>query len=217
MRYFFHFLAGDARLDDDLGLESAGPSLARIEAIRAAREMIADALRRNEPVPADGVIEITDERGQLITQVSLLEAAFSGGPESRYRRVFHNLPHNYLLLAPDLTIIEANRAYLKATMTSLSAIARRSLFDVFPDNPGDPQADGVRNLSVSLQAVLSEKADNAMPVQRYDIRRPDGSWEMRYWRPTNIPILDDNGEVECIVHHAEDVTPAHAPEATRAD
>jgi hypothetical protein len=126
--------------------------------------MIADALRRNEAVPADGVIEITDERGQLVAQVPLLEAAFDNGPDSRYRRIFDGVPHNYLLLTPDFTIIEANRAYLQATMTSLSAIAQRALFEVFPDNPGDPQADGVRNLSASLQTVLRDKAEHAMPV-----------------------------------------------------
>jgi hypothetical protein len=40
---------------------------------------------------------------------------------------------------------------------------------------------------------------------------------LRYWKPTNIPILDHNGEVEFILHHAEDVTPAYAPVPTRAD
>jgi PAS domain-containing protein len=217
MRYFFHFLAGDTRLDDDLGLENAGSAAAKIEAVRAAREMMADLLRRNEPVPADGVIEITDERGQLIDQVSLPEAAFGVMPETRYRRIFDHVPQNYLLLTPDLTIIEANRAYLQATMTSPGLIARRPLFDVFPDNPGDPEANGVRNLSASLAAVLRDRCEHAMPVQRYDIRRPDGAWEMRYWKPRNVPILNVHGDVEFIVHHVQDVTLAVLRERSRAD
>lgn len=217
MRYFLHFLAGGARLDDDGGLQCAGLPSARAEGVRVAREMVADVLRRNEPVPADGVIEITDERGQLVAQVSLPEAVFGVVPEVRYRHIFNHVPQNYLLLTTDFTIIEANRAYLRATMTSPGLIARRPLFDVFPDNPGDPEATGVRNLSASLNAVLRDRSEHAMPVQRYDIRRPDGTWEMRYWKPKNVPILDAHGEVEFIVHHAKDVTLAVLNEHSRVD
>jgi hypothetical protein len=46
----------------------------------------------------------------------------------------------------------------------------------FPDNPGDRQATGVRNLAASLQSVLDTKLPNAMADQRYDIRRRDGTW-----------------------------------------
>ena len=217
MRYFFHFLAGHARLDDDAGLELSGPEAPRAEAVRAAREMISDLLRRDEPVQPDGAMEITDEQGRLIACVPLIEAAFGAVPENRYRRIFDNARQNYLLLTPDFTIVEANRSYLRATMTHLAAIARRPLFDVFPDNPCDPDATGVRNLTASLNAVLRGKAEDAMPVQRYDIRRPDGAWEMRYWKPVNTPLLYDNGEVEYIVHHAEDVTAAVRNERSRAD
>jgi hypothetical protein len=61
-------------------------------------------------------------------------------------------------------------------------------------------------VSASLESVLKQKARHVMPVQRYDIRRPDGQWEERHWKPTNTPVLDDNGEIAFIVHHAEDVT-----------
>ena len=77
-------------------------------------------------------------------------------------------------------------------------------------------ANGVRNLTASLDAVLCGKAEHAMPLQRYDIRRPDGTWEVRHWKPRNIPILDANGEVEVIIHHAEDVTQAVLAEHRRA-
>lgn len=215
MRYFFHFLGGDERLDDDLGMEHADVAAARAEAMRAAREMIAESLRRNLPLGDDGVIEITDERGRLVDQVSLITAAFGEMGDGRYRRMFDAAPQNCLLLTPDFTILDANRAYLRATMTNLGAIVRRALFDVFPDNPGDPDATGVRNLSASLNAVLRYKTEQAMPVQRYDLRRPDGAWEVRHWKPTNTPILDGAGEIEFIVHQAEDVTLAVLSERSR--
>lgn len=216
MRYFFHYLSGNDRLDDDAGIEHTDVAHARADALRAARDMIAESLRHNQPIAQDGVIEITDECGRLVDQVSLVTAAFGETAEHRYRRIFETAPQNFLLLTPDFTILEANRAYLRATMTDAAAIARRPLFDVFPDNPGDPEATGVRNLSASLDAVLRDKVAHAMPLQRYDLRRPDGTWEVRHWKPMNIPILDANGDVEFIVHHAEDVTLAVLGEGSRA-
>jgi PAS domain-containing protein len=216
MRYFFHFLSGNERLDDDAGFEHADLAQARAEALRAAREIIAESLQRNMPIAEDGVIEITDECGRLVDQVSLVAAAFGETAEARYRRIFAAAPQNFLLLAPDFTILDANRAYLRATMTNAGAIRRRALFDVFPDNPGDPDATGMRNLSASLNAVLHDKTEHALPVQRYDLRGRDGTWEVRYWKPRNIPILDANGEVEFIVHQADDVTLAVLGERSRA-
>jgi len=217
MRYFFHFLAGNERLDDDAGFDHADVVQARAEAVRAAREMIAESLRRNLPIADDGVIEITDEHGRMVDNVSLVSAAFGETADRRYRLLFDVAPQNLLLLRSDLTILDANRAYLRTTMTNPGAILRRPLFDVFPDNPGDPDATGVRNVSASLNAVLRDKAEHTLPVQRYDLRRPDGAWEVRYWKPRNIPILDANGEVEFIVHQTEDVTRAVLGQRSRAD
>ena len=74
--------------------------------------------------------------------------AFSGASErvAEYWRGIQNSAHPYLLLhpGPGLHIVDVNDAYARATMTSRSAIAGRSLFEVFPDNPADPSADGVR-------------------------------------------------------------------------
>lgn len=46
-------------------------------------------------------------------------------------------------------------------------------FNVFPDNPDDPKAEGVRNLPASLERVRQDRVADAMPVQKYDIRRPE--------------------------------------------
>src|SRR4029077_10163893 len=67
-----------------------------------------------------------------------------------YRLLFEAAPGPYLILTPDLVIAAVNEAYLRATMTRREEIVGRGLFDVFPDNPDDPAATGVRNLRVSL-------------------------------------------------------------------
>ncbi len=123
-----------------------------------------------------------------------------------YRAVFDAVPGLYLLLDRDFTIVAPSAAYCRATLTDANAIRGRGLFDVFPDNPGDPNADGVRNLKASLLRVLDLKRPDAMAVQKYDIRTPDGSFEERYWSPLNTPVLSDDGQVAFIIHRVEDVT-----------
>jgi len=123
-----------------------------------------------------------------------------------YRRLFDAAPGPYLILAPDLTILGVNEAYLHATLTRRQEIVGRHLFTVFPDNPGDPAATGVRNLGASLRRVLEQGRPDTMAVQKYDIRRPDGTFEERYWSPINAPVLGDDGRVLYIIHHVQDVT-----------
>jgi two-component system sensor kinase FixL len=123
-----------------------------------------------------------------------------------FQAIFEAAPCLCLILAPDLTIVGASVAYLGATMTRREDIVGRDLFDVFPDNPDDPGATGVTNLAASLDRVLRLKRPDAMPVQKYDVRRPDGVFEERYWSPLNSPVIDLFGEVQWIVHCVEDVT-----------
>ena len=127
-------------------------------------------------------------------------------PHLDYRTLFEATPAPYLVLAPDFTILAANDAYLKAAVTSREGVIGRPLFEVFPDNPDDPHADGVARLRASLSRVLASRAPDTMAVQKYDIRLPDGSFEERYWSPVNTPVLNENGEVAQIIHRVDDVT-----------
>jgi signal transduction histidine kinase len=126
-----------------------------------------------------------------------------------FRALFESAPGLYLALTPDLKIVAVSEAYLRATMTEREAILGRGIFDVFPDNPSDPEATGVRNLRASLERVLRNKAPDTMAVQKYDVRKPksEGSeFEVRYWSPVNSPVLNAGGEVANIIHQVEDVT-----------
>src|SRR5689334_14369236 len=126
-----------------------------------------------------------------------------------FRALFESAPGLYLVLTTDLTIVAVSEAYLRATMTERDAIVGRSLFEVFPDNPGDPSATGVTNLRASLERVLRHKRPDAMAVQKYDIRRPEtegGGFEERHWSPMNSPVVSPDGELLYIIHRVEDVT-----------
>jgi two-component system sensor kinase FixL len=126
--------------------------------------------------------------------------------EPDFRAVLHAAPGLYLILTHTLIIVEASDAYLRATMTRRDEIIGKGLFQVFPDNPDDPNADGVSNLRASLDRVLRFRRPDAMAVQKYDVRRPDGRFEERYWSPLNTPVLNQDGAVEWIIHRVEDVT-----------
>src|SRR5882757_7145911 len=126
-----------------------------------------------------------------------------------FQALFQSTPGLYLVLAPDFTIKAVTDAYLQATMTNREDILGRGVFEVFPDNPNDPSATGVRNLRTSLQRVLQDKTSDAMAVQKYDIRKPEsegGRFEERYWSPVNSPVLGPTGEVLYTIHRVEDVT-----------
>jgi signal transduction histidine kinase len=126
-----------------------------------------------------------------------------------FRRLFESAPGRVLVLTPDLTIVAVSDSYLAATMTRREEILGRGLFEVFPDNPGDPATTGTRNLRASLERVCETGAPDAMPVQKYDIRRPEsegGGFEERFWSPVNAPVLGPDGNVEYILHQVEDVT-----------
>ena len=126
-----------------------------------------------------------------------------------FQVLFESAPGLYLVLTPALTIVAVSDAYLKATMTKREEILGRGLFEVFPDNPDDPAATGVRNLRVSLDRVLTHRVPDTMAVQKYDIRRPEsegGGFEERYRSPVNSPVLGADGKIAYIIHRVEDVT-----------
>jgi PAS domain S-box-containing protein len=127
---------------------------------------------------------------------------------SDLQRAFRHVPGQFLLLAPDAsyTIVGASDAYLGMTATDASMFGR-PLFEVFPPNPQAPRPSGVDTLLASLQRVIASGEPDTMATVRYDVRRPAGEgdgFEERYWHATNVPVLDERGAVEYIVHHLED-------------
>jgi len=133
----------------------------------------------------------------------------SGIRQGDLLRILRSAPDLYLVLSPEFEILDASDAYLKATMVERSNVVGRNIFEVFPDNPDDAGATGVANLRSSLNRVLDNKAPDTMAVQQYDVRCPNKKsyqYEVRYWSPINSPVLNENNEVEYIIHRVEDVT-----------
>ena len=111
---------------------------------------------------------------------------------------------------PGLRIVDINDAYAQATLTQRRRVAGEKLFDIFPDNPDDPEADGVSNLFASIRRAAQSGKAHAMIVQRYDVQDAHGRFVEKRWKPVNIPILDESGRLVFVLHHAVDLTAAPA-------
>jgi signal transduction histidine kinase len=104
------------------------------------------------------------------------------------------------------TIGAVSDAYLEITFTRRDIVGR-PLFEVFPDNPGEPSATGVRDLTASFHRALADRTTDVMPVLRYDIRDRSGAFVERHWTPINTTLVAEDGTRLGIIHRVEDVTP----------
>ena len=125
-----------------------------------------------------------------------------------FTAIFEATPTPFLVVAPaDFTIVAANDAFLRVTMTRRADLIGRTVFDVFPAGPSEQNAAAARNLRSSFERVLSVGRQDVMTVQRYSLRRPgEDVFEERWWSPVNAPVLGSDGKVAFIIHRVEDVT-----------
>jgi diguanylate cyclase (GGDEF)-like protein len=142
-------------------------------------------------------------------------AAAPGGID--FAALFDGSPNPYLLLDPDLTILGCNQAYGQISGRVPQDLIGRYLFDAFPGRPDDP---GARQLRLSLQYVLANRAAHTLPLIHYAVTRatPDGEvTEDRYWGATNTPVLNEGGEVILILHNPIEITSLEPEEKELAD
>ena len=125
-----------------------------------------------------------------------------------FHAIFEAAPSPNLVVRadPQFTIVAANDAYLRATMTTRDRIVGRPIFEAFPDNPNDPEATGVRRVRESIEFVIAQRQPHTMAVQKYDIPRPGGGFEERYWSPIHTPVFGPDGDVTYVIQRPEDVT-----------
>ena len=161
------------------------------------------------------VMDITDSKLAEQNRLDLLAREQSARREADaashyYRSLFESAPGSYLvLMAHDYRIVGVSDAYLEATMTTRAQLSGQHVFDVFPDNPAEPEADGVDQLRASLERVRHSGLGDVMAVQRFPIRRPEaegGGFEERFWSTVNSPVAGPDGNLAYIIHRVEDVT-----------
>lgn len=138
------------------------------------------------------------------------------------RRRFHDLigesPLPCLIIdpRPGLHIVDANAAFLAATLMRRDGVVGQKLFHTFPDNPDRPDADGVSNLYEAMKAVAQSGRARTTPILRYDLRDADGIFVERYWRPRITPVFDDAGRLVHLLHHVIAADPGECRELDRS-
>ncbi|KUM69992.1 SpoIIE family protein phosphatase [Streptomyces sp. ISL-22] len=125
-----------------------------------------------------------------------------------YEAVFQALPGMVALLTPELVYADANEDFQRLSGRTREQLVGQYIFDIFPDNPNDPAASGMRDVRASMLRVVTSGERDTMALQRYDIEDPmrPGHWEERYWSPINAPVRGPDGKVAFILHRVEEVT-----------
>jgi PAS domain S-box-containing protein len=124
-----------------------------------------------------------------------------------YRAVFGALPTAYLVMTPDLTIVEANEAYLTLLGRRREDIVGRPVFEAFPPSPEDLDEHGRNPVRISFERARDERVTDAMPLQRYAITDPaTGEQAERYWSLISAPVLGDDGATRLVLQRVEDVS-----------
>ena len=126
--------------------------------------------------------------------------------------VFESTTTPQILLRADsplFTIVAVSDSYELVSGCQRAQMLGRSLFQVFPDNPEDPNANGSAALRASFERVIYTKLADQLPVQRYDVEmhgEHGGKFQERYWNATNNPVLGADGSLAYIIHKVEEVT-----------
>lgn len=123
------------------------------------------------------------------------------------QRVIGALPGLYIILKPNhpaYTIVAASAGFLKSTYKESGRIIGKGVFEVFAPHD-ETHKRAATLLRDSFQKVVKTGKPDSIQLQKYDILRPCGSYEARYWRNESTPIFE-NGRLAYIIHALEDVT-----------
>ena len=127
-----------------------------------------------------------------------------------YRESFFNAAKcPFLILKADppyFTIVDVNPAYLELTRARREELIGKSILKVFPADPASSHRDPSL-LYASLQRVIESRQFHETDAGRFDIPAASGiGFERRFWRYSNTPITDPEGEMHYILHSPVDVT-----------
>ncbi|MVN77123.1 PAS domain-containing protein [Hymenobacter sp. HMF4947] len=122
-----------------------------------------------------------------------------------YQHVFRSLPENFLLMAPDATIIDNTDSHVAVSLKPRAEVVGQTLFEAYPsvdENEGEV-------IFQSHEHVRNFLEPHTMPLIRYDLERPaeqGGGFEEYYWQATHYPILDATGQLQYILQRTQNVT-----------
>ena len=129
-------------------------------------------------------------------------------PEVDFASLFERSPNPYMVLDRELRYVAANEAYLRVTGATLEDLIGKRVFDVFPNDPSDPDNESRTRLRESLERVVETGKPDVLAFIPYRVPR-DGDADgeaYRYWSATHTPIPGADGDVAFVLQHTVDVT-----------
>jgi transcriptional regulator with PAS, ATPase and Fis domain len=118
-------------------------------------------------------------------------------------------PGNTAILLPDtpkFTVVAVSNDFVAAAGISREELIGSNFFSNFPKGLDNPHSASEKIIRTSFEQVLQSKQPHAVTIQRYDILKQDDSFEKKYWRIFNTPVLNNTGDVHYVIHTSEDVT-----------
>ncbi|GAB3634703.1 hypothetical protein GCM10027422_02930 [Hymenobacter arcticus] len=124
-----------------------------------------------------------------------------------YQQVFHALPENFLLIAPnpEATILDNTDSHVAVSLKSREEAVGRPFFEAYPAS----SESGAAQIRESHEHVRRYLEPHTMPLIRYDLARPaelGGGLEEFYWQATHFPILNAEGQLQYILQRTQNVT-----------
>jgi PAS domain S-box-containing protein len=126
-----------------------------------------------------------------------------------YKALFRATPYPYLILDVNLNILGASATYLRSVNRTEEELVGLHIFDAFPENPDDPASTNVAEVKASIARALAKREPDTTPFLRYSV--PVGTadgivFEERYYSAIHTPVMDERGELLCVLQNAIDVT-----------
>lgn len=130
--------------------------------------------------------------------------------ENCWKKIFEAIPFACLVLKPQgpaaFHVVEVNSTYLELTGTTREELLNKNSRDAFPPNP-DHQEYGHDSFLATLEKIMFTGEKKETENLRYDIKnKVTSKFEERYFTSQNVPIKNESGEVEVILHTTREVT-----------
>ena len=126
-------------------------------------------------------------------------------------------PYPFVVLAPDLTVLDVNQAFLEMVGRLREEMIGRDAFAALPATAEDADNQAAMRASVD-RVVRTGKPDTIMAL-RYCLNRQGAAGapsEERYWSIVHTPVLDAAGNVTLIIANPIEVTELYARTAASA-
>ena len=128
-------------------------------------------------------------------------------PTADFSAIFAALPTAYLVMSRELTILEANQAYLSLLGRTREELIGRYVFDAFPPAPETLDSTGTNPLQLSFERARDTGVPDHMPLFRYEVLdKETGRPVSRAWSLISAPVLDGESRTQLVLQRVEDVS-----------